>query len=98
LTAARLVSGLFSRTVAAMIADVSFTSIVLWAICFLLAIGVGWSRYEKKKTRDKFLRELVAMDPVRREKVLSRLRPEIAMDLRQQLMERYRISSIQSAR
>jgi hypothetical protein len=98
LSTLRLVSRLFSRTVAAMIADVSVTSIVLWVICFLLAIGVGWSRYEKKKTRDKFLRELVAMDPVRREKVLSRLRPEIAMDLRQQLMERYRISSIQSAR
>jgi hypothetical protein len=30
--------------------------------------------------------------------VLNRLRPEIAMELRQQLMERYRISSIQSAR
>ena len=38
------------------------------------------------------------MDPVRREKVLSRLRPELAMELRQQLMERFRISSIQSGR
>jgi hypothetical protein len=81
-----------------MLAEISLTSIILWAICLLLAAGVGWTRYDKKKTRDKFLRELVAMDPVRREKVLNRLRPEIAMDLRQQLMERYRISSIQSAR
>jgi hypothetical protein len=81
-----------------MLADVSFTSIVLWGICFLLAIGVGWSRYEKKKTRDKFLRELIAMDPVRREKVLSRLRPEMEMDLRRELMERYRIASIQGGR
>ena len=81
-----------------MIADISFSSLVLWGICLLLAIGVGWSRYEKKKTRDKFLRELIAMDPVRREKVLSRLRPEIQMDLRRELMERYRISSIQSAK
>ena len=81
-----------------MIADVSFSSLVLWRICLLLAAGVGWSRYEKKKTRDKFLRELIAMDPVRREKVLSRLRPEIQMDLRRELMERYRISSIQSAK
>lgn len=81
-----------------MIADVSFSSIVLWGICLLLAVGVGWSRYEKKKTRDKFIRELMAMDPERREKVLSRLRPDMQMDLRQQLMERYRISSIQSAR
>ena len=82
----------------AMLAEISLTSIILWAICLLLTAGVGWTRYDKKKTRDKFLRELVAMDPVRREKVLSRLRPEIAMDLRQQLMERFRISSIQSGR
>jgi hypothetical protein len=81
-----------------MLADVSLSSIVLWAICLLLAVGVAWTRYEKKKTRDKFLRELIAMDPERREKVLSRLRPDLQMDLRQQLMERYRISSIQSAR
>jgi hypothetical protein len=81
-----------------MLADVSFSSIILWVICLLLAVGVAWSRYDKKKTRDKFLRELLAMDPERREKVLNRLRPEIAMDLRQQLMERYRISSIQSGR
>jgi hypothetical protein len=81
-----------------MMAAVSFTSIVLWGICLLLAVGVGWSRYEKKKTRDKFLRELIAMDPVRREKVLGRLRPDMQMDLRRELMERYRISSIQSAK
>jgi hypothetical protein len=81
-----------------MLAEISVTSLVIWAICLLLAAGVGWTRYDKKKTRDKFLRELVAMDPVRREKMLSRLRPEIAMDLRQQLMERFRISSIQSGR
>jgi hypothetical protein len=82
-----------------MLAEISLTSIILWVICLLLAVGVGWSRYEKKKTRDKFLRELVAMDPERREKVLSRLRPDMQTDLRQQLMERYRInSSIQSAR
>jgi hypothetical protein len=66
----------------------SGTSIAVWMIAVLLAVGVGWTRYEKKKTRDKFLRELIAMDPARREKLLSRLRPEIAMDLRRQLMER----------
>ena len=81
-----------------MLAEISLSSLILWGICLLLAVGVGWSRYEKKKTRDKFLRELIAMDPVRREKVLSRLRPDMQMDLRQQLMERYRISSIQSAK
>ena len=81
-----------------MLADISLSSIVLWAICLLLAVGVAWTRYEKKKTRDRFLRELVAMDPDRREKVLSRLRPDMQTELRQQLMERYRISSIQGAR
>ena len=75
-----------------MLAEISVTAIVVWIVCLLLAAGVAWSRYEKKRTRDKFLRELIAMDPVRREKVLGRLRPEIQTDLRQQLMERFRIS------
>ena len=81
-----------------MIAAITLTSIVLWGICLLLAVGVAWSRYEKKRTRDKFLRELIAMDPARREKVLGRLRPDMEMQLRQDLMERYRIGSIQSGR
>jgi hypothetical protein len=81
-----------------MIAAITLTSIILWGICLLLAVGVAWSRYEKKRTRDKFLRELIAMDPARREKVLSRLRPDMEMQLRQELMERYRISSIQGGR
>jgi len=93
-----LVTGVVLRTIKAMLAEITVTSVVIWVVCLLLAVGVGWSRYEKRRTRDKFLRELIAMDPVRREKVLSRLRPEIAMDLRQQLMERFRISSIQSGR
>lgn len=57
----------------------------------LLAIGIGWSRYAKWKTRDKLVRELAVMDPVRREKMLSRLNPKLATEVRQQLMERYRI-------
>ena len=65
------------------------TSITIWVICALLAAGVAWTRYEKKRTRDKFLRELMAMDPERREKVLSRLEPKLQMELRQKLMLRY---------
>jgi hypothetical protein len=72
----------------ALFEGVSGTSIAVWVIALLLAIGVAWTRYEKKKTRDKFLRELIAMDPARREKLLSRLRPDIQMELRRQLMER----------
>lgn len=86
------------RTFILMIAAITLTSIILWGICLLLAVGVAWSRYEKKRTRDKFLRELIAMDPARREKVLGRLRPDMEMQLRQDLMERYRIGSIQSGR
>ncbi len=69
------------------------TSIELWAACTVIAVGVAWSRYEKKRTRDKFLRELVAMDPQRREKLLSRLRPELQTELRGQLMERFRLAN-----
>ncbi len=68
------------------------TSIVVWVVCALLAAGVAWSRYEKKKTRDKFLRELAAMDPERREKLLNRLSPKLATELREHLMERFRLS------
>ena len=68
---------------------VTWTSITVWTISALLAAGIGWSRYDKKKTRDKLLRDLAAMDRDRREKVLSRVDPKTAMELRQQLMLRY---------
>ena len=74
------------------LAAITLTSIILWAICLFLAVGVAWTRYEKKKTREKFIAELLAMDSDRREKVLSRLRPDVQTDLRQGLMERYRMS------
>ena len=70
------------------------TSIELWAVCAILAAGIAWSRYEKKRTRDKFLRELAAMEPARREKLLTRLRPELQRELREQLMERFRLGNI----
>jgi hypothetical protein len=67
--------------------------IAIWTISALLGIGLGWSRYAKKKTRDKLVRELAAMDPARREKLLSRLNPKLAIEIREQLMERFRIMS-----
>ncbi len=72
---------------------ISGTDITVWTISVLLAIGVGLSRYAKWKTRDKLVRELAAMDPDRRGKVLSRLDPKLALEIRQQLMERFRILS-----
>jgi len=68
------------------------TDITVWVISALLAIGIGCSRYSKWKTRNKFVRELAAMDPDRREKMLSRLSPQLAMEARQELMRRFHIS------
>ncbi|HEV2096719.1 MAG TPA: hypothetical protein VGQ82_09455 [Chthoniobacterales bacterium] len=70
---------------------ITASSIAIWLVCALLAAGVAWSRYEKKKTRDKLLRELTAMDFERREKLLNRLSPKLSTELREQLMERFRM-------
>lgn len=67
--------------------------IVVWITSAFLAAGVGWSRWAKWKTRDRLVRELAAMDPARREKMLSRLNPKLAMEIREQLAERFRIMS-----
>jgi len=67
----------------------SWTTITVWTICVLLAGGIGWSKYEKKKTRDKYLAELGAMDRDHREKLLTRLNPKLQAEVRQQLMLRY---------
>ena len=42
---------------------VTGTDITVWIISALLAIGIGWSRYAKWKTRDKLARELAAGAP-----------------------------------
>jgi hypothetical protein len=65
--------------------------ITVWAISAFLAIGIGWSRYAKWRTRDKIVRDLAAMDPDRREKMLSRLNPRLAIEVREQLMKRFRL-------
>jgi hypothetical protein len=71
---------------------VTSTDITVWTISALLAIGIGLSKYAKWKTRDKLVRELAAMDPERREKLLSRMNPAHAMEARQELMRRFHIS------
>jgi len=70
---------------------VTGTDITVWIISGLLAIGIGWSRYAKWRTRDKIVRELAAMDRDRREKMLSRMNPKLAMEMREQLMKRFRM-------
>ena len=52
---------------------VSNTDIAIWIGSGLLALGIGWSKYSKYKTREKMVREFVAMNPEQREKLLSRL-------------------------
>ena len=42
---------------------VSGTEITVWIISALIAVGIGWSKYSKYKTRDKLVRDLAAMDP-----------------------------------
>ena len=69
------------------------TDITVWTVSGVLAIGIGWSSYAKRKTRDKLVRELAAMEPERRAKMLQRLNPKLAMEMREQLMERFQIMS-----
>lgn len=71
---------------------ISWTTIIVWTISALLAAGIGWSRYEKKKTRDKYLAQLAALERDDREKLLLRLNPALQMEVRQQLMSRYGMS------
>jgi hypothetical protein len=65
------------------------TDITVWIISALIAIGVGCSSYAKRRTREKIVRELSAMDRERRERTLSRMNPELAMEIRQELMKRF---------
>ena len=67
--------------------------ITVWTISAVLAIGIGLSSYAKRKTRDKLVRELAAMEPERRQKVLTRLNPKLAMEIREQLIEHFQIMS-----
>lgn len=69
----------------------STLDLTVWIISALIAIGIGWSKYAKYKTRDKLVRDLAAMDADRREKILSRLNPAEAMEIRQDLMRRFRL-------
>jgi len=69
------------------------TDLTVWTISGLVALGIGWSKYAKYKTRDRMVRDFAAMDPEVREKVLSRLQPDLQMEIRQELMKRYRLKT-----
>jgi hypothetical protein len=71
---------------------VTATDITVWIVSALLATGIGVSKYAKWTARNKLVRDLAAMDRERREKVLSRMNPELAMEARQELMRRFHMS------
>ena len=65
--------------------------LAVWAAAALLTIGIGWSRYAKVKSRNNLVRQLAAMNVEQRKKMLSRLTPKVALEVRQELLERFRI-------
>jgi hypothetical protein len=71
---------------------ISWTTIIVWTISAALAASIGWSRHEKKKTRDKYLAQLAELERDDREKLLLRLNPALQREVRQQLMSRYGLS------
>ena len=72
---------------------VSNTDIAIWIASGFLAVGIGWGKYSKYKTREKIVRDFAAMDPERRERLLSNLQPELQMEIRQELMKRFRVKT-----
>lgn len=71
----------------------STIEITVWSISGLLALSIGWSKYSKYRTREKMVRDFAAMSPEQREKLLSRLQPELQMEIRQELMKRFRLKT-----
>jgi hypothetical protein len=70
---------------------VTATDITVWIVSGVLALGIGCGKYAKWKARNQLVRELAAMDRERREKILSRMNPEQAMEARQELTRRFSI-------
>src|SRR2546423_718419 len=50
--------------------------IAVWTVSAVLAVGIGWSRYEKWKTRDRLVRELAGMEAARWEKITATAQSE----------------------
>ena len=71
----------------------STIELTVWSISGLLALGIGWSKYSKYRTRQKMVRDFAAMSPEQREKLLSRLQPELQMEIREELMKRFRLKT-----
>ncbi len=65
--------------------------LIVWGVSGLLALGIGWSRFAKNKARNDLVRQLAAMEPAQRKKMLSHYSPKVALELRQELLEKFRI-------
>ncbi len=65
--------------------------LVVWGVSALLAFGIGWSRFAKNRARNDLVRQLAAMEPEQRKKMLSHYSPKVALELRQELLEKFRI-------
>ncbi len=65
--------------------------LIVWAIALFLAIGIGWTRYSKARSHNDLVSRMARMDVEQRKKMLSRLNPKVAMEVRQDLLERFRI-------
>jgi hypothetical protein len=72
---------------------ISHTDIAVWIASGLLGVGIGWSKYSNYKAREKMVREFAGMDPEHREKLLSRLQPKLQMEIREELMKRFRLKT-----
>jgi hypothetical protein len=73
------------------LAMIESRDIAVWVASAVLAIGIGWSRYAKAKSRNDLVRSFAAMNPEQRKKMISRLNPQMAMEVRQELLERFGI-------
>jgi len=71
----------------------SATDITIWVASSLLALGIGWGKFSKYKAREKMVRQFAAMSPEQRERLLNRLQPELQMEIRQELMKRFRVKT-----
>ena len=72
---------------------VSDRELAVWIVSGLIALGIGLSKYSKYKSREKMVRDFAAMNPEQREKLLGRLQPDLQMEIRQELMKRFRMKT-----
>src|SRR5437762_6186059 len=69
----------------------------MYIVCRLLLDkkkGLGWSNYPKCTTSAKLVRVLASVDPVRRDKLLRRMRPVLSLKSYPEVMRRLNLSYV----